>query len=72
MKTSDWINIAICNKKRMMLDPERIYTLKDTCKHDRFLEVWQTTNAALKQAQSASYLSGIYPDHPRFQNSSNH
>jgi hypothetical protein len=54
MNSSDWINIAICNKKRMMLDPERIYTLKDTCKHGRFLEVWQTTRAALRLAQTAT------------------
>lgn len=69
MKAFDWINIALCNKKRMMLDPERIYTLKDTSMHDRFIEVWQTTDKALKLAQSTSYLSLVHPDHPRFQDS---
>lgn len=71
MKTSDWINIAICNKKRMMLDPERIYTFKDTCKHDRFLEVWQTTKAALNLAETASAYRNS-TSILRFQHSSNH
>lgn len=52
MTSADWINIARCNKERMMQN--KIYTYKDTVKHDIFLEHWQTTRAALKLAQSAS------------------
>lgn len=52
MTSSDWINIAICNQKRMIQD--KSYTLRFTSKHDRYLEIWKTTNAALKLAQRAS------------------
>jgi hypothetical protein len=55
MTSSDWINIAICNQKRMIQD--KSYTLCFTSQHDRYLEIWNTTNAALKLAQRASKLS---------------
>lgn len=55
MNTSDWINIAICNQKRMMQDKD--YTLRFTVRHDRYLELWKTTDAALKLAQRASKLN---------------
>lgn len=52
MQTSDWVNVARCNRQRMMQD--RIYTFKDTILHDRFVEVWLTTRAALELAAKAS------------------
>lgn len=52
MNTADWINIARCNQQRMVNDSERVYTFKNTSKHDRFLEVYSTTRAALNLAQS--------------------
>lgn len=55
MTTEDWINIARCNQKRMMQD--LTYTLFNTSQHERYLEVWKTTNAALKLAQRASKLN---------------
>ena len=55
MTSSDWINIALCNKQRML--ENKIYTYKDTTMHDVFLQHWQTTQAALKLAQKASNYS---------------
>lgn len=55
MTTQDWINIARCNQKRMIEDLS--YTLCFTSQHDRFLEIWSTTIAALKLAQRASKLN---------------
>lgn len=54
MNAQDWINIARCNQKRMIED--LTYTL-NTSQHDRYLQVWNTTNAALKLAQRASKLN---------------
>jgi hypothetical protein len=55
MNAQDWINIARCNQKRMIEDLS--YTLFNTSQHDRYLEIWGTTNTALKLAQRASKLN---------------
>jgi hypothetical protein len=48
MTPTDLINVARCNKQRMMQD--KTYTLQNTSQHDRWLEVYSTTRHALKLA----------------------
>jgi hypothetical protein len=57
MNATDWLNVAKCNSKRMLEDPERLYTFRNTSRHERWSEVYSTTKLALTQAKRASYLA---------------